>query len=158
MAEQDAKTGSRKATVLIIVVLAVIAFLGGYVPMYLKNQDLGRALHDSEQQVERAQDELARVQRRLDVARLRNELGMMIIQLEGRDFEAVKARSTKFFNDLRQTAFATQDSALREALMAMLDQRDEITSDLTSQNPETVAKLRTLYTQFPQPGAASQSP
>jgi hypothetical protein len=43
-----------------------------------------------------------------------------------------------------------RDDKLRERLTALLNRRDEVTSDLTSFNPETAAKLRTRYSEFPQ--------
>lgn len=118
-------------------ILLVEAFLGGFIPMYLDNRDL-------EAQVQEAQNQAARIQEQLRVATLQNQLGMILIEVEQNNFGNAKERSTTFFDELRQTTTTMRDDRRRERLMTLLNRRDEITSDLTSLNPETAAKLRLL--------------
>ena len=126
---------------MIIVALMVGAFLGGFIPSYMENRKL-------KAEIEERQDQLAEAQERLQVALLQAKLGMMLIEVEQNNYGKAKERSTEFFDDLRQTATAVRDDRRREVLMAVLARRDEITSDLTSLNPETATKLRALFVQL----------
>lgn len=152
--QQETKSRWRKRMLFIAPLLVVIAFFSGYIPMVVKNQELGQTVRQWRQWLDETEKKLADVRQALRVARLKNELGTMLLEVEEVKVEEdnvdeLKTRSTRFFNALRETAFAVEDEALRQALMAALDQRDEITSDLTSHNPAAAAKLRAIYAKFP---------
>lgn len=85
------------------------------------------------------------MQEQLRLATLQNELGMILVEVEQNNFGSAKERSTRFFDDLRQILASTQDESVKLRLGAVLNRRDEVTSDLTMLNPETAAKLRGLY-------------
>ncbi len=135
---------SRKTSLLIVAVLLLAAFLGGYVPQSLKNRELTTRMQQT--------------QERLRLATLQNDLGMILVEVEQNNFGAAKERSTGFFDDLRQTIAATRDDGRKQRLTGLLNHRDEVTSDLTSLNAETAAKLRSLYLEFFQGAAAVQPP
>jgi hypothetical protein len=134
---------SRKTSLIIIAVLLLVAFLGGFIPTYLDNRELTAQVKDSQARLDEVQD-------RLRVAALQNDLGLILVQVEQNNFGLAKEHSTRLFDELRQAAATVRDGKLREQLTAVLNRRDEITTDLTALSPETAAKLRTLYLAFPQ--------
>ena len=89
-------TLSRKASFLIAAVLLLAAYLGGFVPQYLKNRE-------ATAQLQQTQAQLAEAQAQLRLAVLQNNLGLILVEVEQNNFRAAKERSTKFFDDLRQT-------------------------------------------------------
>lgn len=141
---------SRKARLLIVVGLLLVAFLGGFVPQYLKHREAAA-------QTQQAQAQLAETQERLRLATLQNDLGMILVEVEQNNFGAAKERSTRFFDDLRATIALTREEKSKEGLTALLNHRDEITADLTALNAETAAKLRARYLEFPAVAAAAQT-
>ncbi len=141
----------------IIVVLIVAAFLGGFVPFYMKNRDLERKLERSEAAGKEIEERVGETERRLRVASLQSQIGRMLIDVQQNDFNAAKAQSTQFFNDLRREVFELRDEDLRKRLMAILDRRDEITEDLALKNRQAAEKLRELYLGYPHSGSIDQA-
>lgn len=122
-----------KRFLIALAVLAVV-FLAGFVPKYLENRTL--------------QARVAEAQDRHRISALHSELGMILIEIQQRNFGIAKDRATRFFNDVRQAVSTVEDAALRKQLQPILERRDEIVSDLTAVNPEIEAKLRSMYVDF----------
>lgn len=129
--------------------LILAASLIGFVWVSLKNQSLNHQLRQKEQalaeQTSDFQKQQAASQEKLRLAELNNQLGMLMIMTQEKNFGEARALSTQFFNGLRQFTQDTQDNSLREKLMAILDRRDEITADLTTANAGVTDKLRAFY-------------
>ncbi len=140
---------SNKKIWMIGLALFLVAFLIGFVPVTMKNQSLSNQLQQKEQALaERAGDlqkQQAASREKLRLAELNNQLGMLMIVTQERNFGEAKERSTQFFDALRQFTQDTQDNGLREKLMAILNRRDEITADLAAVNAGVAEKLRALY-------------
>jgi type II secretory pathway pseudopilin PulG len=149
--EKDMMALSRKTGAIIIVILLLAAFLGGFIPMYLKNQELAEQVKAAQSNLEAAQDQLRS-------ALLQNALGLMLVEVEQNNFGLAQERSTRFFDDLRQAMATVRDDKTRARWASFLKRRDEITADLTALNPETPAKLRTLYLEFSQGTLSTPSP
>ncbi len=141
---------SRKARFLIAAVLLLVAFLSGFIPQYLKSRE-------ATAQALQAQTQLAAAQAQLRLATLQNNLGMILVEVEQNNFQTAKERSTRFFDELRQTIALTRDDGQKQRLTTLLNHRDEVTSDLTTLNAETAVKLRSLYLNF-SPGATVEQP
>ena len=137
---------SRSTKFLFAVIVLAAAYLAGFVPSYIENRRLTA-------QVSELQTLLAQASAQLHVATLRNQLGMILIEVEQNNFGMAKEKSSHFFDGLRQVISDQTDPQLRERLTALLARRDEMTSDLTSLNSESSAKIRKLFVEFPQTAA-----
>jgi hypothetical protein len=126
-----------------LAVLVLAAFLAGYIPLFLKNRELTF-------QTKQVQENLTELQDRLQVARLQNDLGIILAEADQDNFGHARERSSRFFNEVQQAASTVRNSELGARLTAILRHRDTITSDLTSLNPDVKAKLRSLYLEFVQ--------
>ncbi|RMG55607.1 MAG: hypothetical protein D6723_02340 [Acidobacteria bacterium] len=149
MTDQESKKSSIRGKFLIVVILLIVAALAGFIPMYVKSQRLETQLAEVRQQLERRTTELRHTEEQLELARLHNELGRMVMEVEQKNYEQAKKQSTQFFDRLRDLLYRLEDEELRDPLQAILSRRDEITSDLTLLNPEVAGKLRKLYLDFP---------
>jgi hypothetical protein len=133
---------SNKSRLLILAVVMLASFLTGYVPLFLENQRLTGQVNES-------QNRLAEVQERLQIATLHNDLGVIFFEVAQDNFGNAREHSTRFFNHLQQATSTVRDPRLQQALTAILNRRDAITSDLVALSPEAVTKLRSLYLEFP---------
>jgi flagellar biosynthesis component FlhA len=132
---------SGKTKFWMVTILLLIAFLAGYLPMYVRNRELLT-------NAKGLQSGLDQARQRLRVATLQNDLGMILVEVTQNNFGIAKDRSSRFFDDLQQATSSVSDNNLRQTLITMLARRNEITSDLTRLNPEIAAKLRILYLDF----------
>lgn len=139
---------SGKTYSIIVVILMLAAFLGGLIPMYLNNRELMAQLNAAQTETRNAQASADAVRQQLREAELQNTLGLILVEVEQNNFGLAKERATKFFDELRQAMATAPGDKARERLAAVLKHRDEVTADLTSLNPETASKLRTLYLTF----------
>jgi hypothetical protein len=140
---------SRKKTWAIGGALALVAFLIGFVPMSLKNRSLNYQLQQKEralaERTSNFQKQQAASLEKLRLAELNNQLGMLMIMTQEKNFGKARERSTRFFDGLRQLIQDTQDNSLREKLTPILNRRDEITADLTTADVGVTGKLRAFY-------------
>jgi len=134
-----------RSKLLLGTLVVAAAFLAGSVPLYLKN---GRLT----EKVSVLQTRLGQASNQLRIATLRNQLGMILIEVEQNNFGLARERSSHFFDGMRQVIPDQSDPQLREQLASLLACRDDITSDLTSLNRESPAKIRKLFAEFPQVG------
>ncbi|HKX29938.1 MAG TPA: hypothetical protein VJ302_19765 [Blastocatellia bacterium] len=133
--------------------LMLLAFMIGFVPLSLRNQQLKNELQQKERERQQAsteeasnlQNDLAVSQEKLQLTGLNTQLGMLMIKAQKKNFGEARTDSTKFFDGLRQFAQQTRNHDLRDKLLVILNRRDEITADLTMASPGTADKLRALY-------------
>ncbi|MBK5294407.1 MAG: hypothetical protein JJE04_22345 [Acidobacteriia bacterium] len=111
--------------------LVVAAFLAGYGPMYFKNSEL--------------QTKAASLEGDLKHARLRLEVGMMLVEVENGDFGKARERSTLFFNGVQEFMDSSTEEGTRATLKGILAQRDPVTSGLTALDPGVAAALRSIF-------------
>lgn len=129
--------------------LILAASLIGFIWVSLKNQSLNRQLQQQEQafaeRTRNFQTQHAASLEQLRLAELNNQLGMLMIMTQEKNFGEARALSTQFFNGLRQFIQDTGDNSLRAKLTAIINRRDEITSDLTTADAGVTDKLRAFY-------------
>jgi hypothetical protein len=140
---------SRKKTWAIGGALALLAFLIGFVPTSLKNRSLNYRLQQKEralaEQTGDFQQRQAASLEKLRLAELNNQLGMLMIMTQEKNFGKARGLSTRFFDGLGRLIQDTQDNSLREILTPILKRRDEITADLTKADVGVTDKLRAFY-------------
>jgi hypothetical protein len=86
----------------------------------------------------------------LRLARLRNQLAGIIFQIQDQNFGRARELATNFFGDLGEAASLAEVPPVKEQLEKILSRRDELTGDLASLSPQSVAKFREIYAQFAQ--------
>jgi hypothetical protein len=140
---------SKKKTLAIGGALALAAFLIGFVPVRMENRSLNYQLQQNEralaEQTSDFQKQQAASREKLQLAELNNQLGMLMIMTQEKNFGKARGLSTRFFDGLQQLIQDTQDNSLREKLTPILNRRDEITADLTTADVGVTGKLRAFY-------------
>jgi len=121
--------------------LIFLAFAGGYVLMNIKAQRQIVAAEETRQQLQARVDEALR-QRHL--FSLLGHMGMLLREVEDQNFGKARALSSQFFDNLQEATTASEGT-LGSRLKGLLSRRDEVTADLSTMNPETLAKLRQFY-------------
>ncbi len=117
--------------VMIIGGLLVVAFLAGYVPLCLKNNDL--------------QSKADVLEGDLKYAGLRVEAGMILMEVEKGDFGRARTRSTRFFDGVREYSDSSPAATKKTALQGILKHRDSITAALAALDPGVAGTLRSIY-------------
>ena len=115
--------------------LLLIAFLLGFVPMWLKSRKCFRSLSEAERQ--------------LNLARIQNALVSAIIDARLGDYEPARQTASDFFTFLRAEIDRGDDAALspvqREGVQRLFSQRDEIITLLARSDPAAADRLADLY-------------
>ena len=115
--------------------LLLIAFLLGFVPMWLKSRQCFHSLYE--------------VERQLNLARIQNALVSAIIEARLDDYEPARQAASDFFTLLRAEIDRGDDAALspvqREGVQRLFSQRDEIITLLARSDPAAVDRLSDLY-------------
>lgn len=107
------------------VVAAAALFLGGFVPQYLKARNL-------QEQLRAAQLSIAANQQKAQVAGLRDQMGLLYLETNRKNFGIARQHATEFFSQARVVANATADAELKATLERVLQRRDDVTAGLTA--------------------------
>lgn len=116
--------------IIVVVVLLLVAFSGGFLPQYVKGKRLER--------------ELGEAKRENSLAQLRDLAGLAYLQASQKDYGLAGGTSTSFFNRTREVVNQTPDSSDRKPLEDLLNLRDQITGQLARGDPGVVNDLQTL--------------
>ena len=115
--------------------LLLVAFLLGFVSMWLKSRKCFRSLYE--------------VERQLNLARIQNALVSAIIEARLDDYELARQAASDFFTFLRAEIDRGDDAALspaqREGVQRLFIQRDDIITLLARSDPAAVDRLSDLY-------------
>ena len=120
-----------KNTIIAGGVLAIVAFLAGFLPSYTKGR--------------RLENDLRQAQQENRMAQLRDLAGMAYLQASQKNYGLAAATSARFFERTREVTAQTPQSAARTALQDLLSGQDKITSDLAKGDPEVLNSLQTLF-------------
>lgn len=124
------KKGITRNTIILVALLMVASFLGGFLPTYAKVLSLEKELQTTRQQNISLQ--------------LRDLSSLLYLQAIQKDFGLAAETSTRFFDRVREVAGQTADTRDRALLEEMLLHRDRITSELALGSPEAVSALQAL--------------
>ena len=118
--------------------LMLIAFLVGFVPMWLKARESG--------------NNLAATERTLSVVRLQNSLASAALDARRAEYEPARQALSGFYTSLRADIDKGDDSALtpaqREAAQGLFAGRDEIITRLARSDPAVADQLSDVYASF----------
>ena len=135
---QSTKSGSLMRRILIYTGAALIIFLLGFVPMWLK----ARA----------SASELAATQRELNLLRLQNTLASATIDARRGDYEPARQAASNFFTSLSAEADKVNGSALTDSqkqnIQPLLAGRDEMITLLARSDPAAADRLADLYASY----------
>ncbi len=124
--------------ILIYAGVLLIAFLIGFVPMWLKAR--GSA------------SELAIARRELSLARLQNTLASATIDARRGEYEPARQAASNFFTSLRAEADKGADSALTDSqkqnIQPLFAGRDEVITLLARSDPASADRLADLYASY----------
>ena len=131
----------RRLALLLVVILIGVAYLLGYWPEH----KLSMAA-----QMENAQlkNQLASAQALGRIARLENELLLLIEQTESQNYGEAQKLSNVFFDDVRREVDRDKSAAYVPKLDAILARRDAVTAGLARAEAATVSQLRQSLTEM----------
>ncbi len=131
----------RRFLLLIVVVLVIWAFMLGYWPLRKQVQAI-------EQENIQLKTELASSQALGRVARLQNELLVLIEQTEGQNYGEAQKLSNTFFDEVRKEIDRDKGTPYVSKLEAILARRDAVTAGLARAEAPTVGALRQSLTEM----------
>ena len=148
MAETDTRQDTVPATTrtrgllfkcaLAVVVAAFLAFLLGFIPMWLT--------------ATRNEKERDAARRELRLSQMENSLASAAIDARRGDYEPARQRASQFFTELRDETDrgeASQFSApQRQALNPLFSQRDQLITLLARNDPSAAERLSDLHVAF----------
>ena len=131
----------RKILLLAIVVLVIWAFLLGYWPQHKQALAV-------EQENTQLKNQLASAEALGRVARLENQLLVLIEQTEGQNYGEAQKLSNSFFDDMRKEIERDKGGGYISKLEAILARRDAITAGLARAEAPTLGALRQSLTEM----------
>jgi hypothetical protein len=134
----QSRTTHRLRRFILHVVLLLLAFLLGFVPMWLKSRECSSSLAEAERQS--------------SLARMENSLASATIDARRGDYETARQAASDFFTSLRTEFNSGLDSALSQAeissLQPLLTRRDEIVTLLARGDATSADQLSDLYVSY----------
>lgn len=119
-------------------VLPLVAFLVGFVPMWLKSREYSSSLSQAELQ--------------LKLARIQNALASAVIDARRGDYEPARQAASGFFTSLRAETDKGDDSvfshAQRDGVQPLFTRPDEIITLLARSDPASADRLSDLYVSY----------
>lgn len=135
---KPARSSNTMRRVGIYAALMLIAFLAGFVPMWLKARE--------------SSNQLAAAERTLSVTRLQNAIASAALDTQRGDYEPARQATSQFYTSLQADIAKGDDSALtsaqRDAAQALFAGRDEIITLLARGDPAAATRLSDVYASF----------
>jgi hypothetical protein len=134
----QSRTTHRIRRLVIYVALLLLAFLLGFVPMWIKSRECASRLAEAERQS--------------SLARMENSLVSAAMDARRGDFETARVAASDFFTVLRAATSTDVDSALSQAqkdgAQPLLAQRDQIITLLSRGDVASADLLSDLYVSY----------
>jgi len=124
--------------VIVVGILLVAAFAGGFVPQYLKASRLG-------EEAQGLRDQLDRCQSEKKLSDFRSVAGVLYVEVARNNYSVAAEESSKFFTKLREYSMQTPDAGLKSRLEDVLTLRDRITAGLAKADPAVAAEVQDLF-------------
>ena len=135
---EPVKTTHRMRSFIIHVALLLLAFLLGFVPMWLKFRECSIGFPEAKRQ--------------LSLARILNSLASAVIEARRGAYEPARQAASNFFTSLRAEIDRGNDSAFsqtqRDGLQPMFIPRDEIITLLARSEPASADRLSDMYVAY----------
>ena len=116
----------------------LVAFLLGFVPMWLKARTANNTLMEAEHQ--------------LVLTRMQNDLSAAVIDARRGDYEPARQAASRFFTSLRaeldKASSSNYTQAQREAMQPLFAGRDEVITLLARSDPASADRLSDLFVAY----------
>ena len=119
------------------VVLFAAGFLLGWYPQYRKSNDLRMELAQT-----KASE--AALQAKLSESAMREAGVVVYLELGRQNYAEATKAATGFFDQVRDLASQTSDTALRSKLSDILSKRDPFTAELARASPAATTEMQTI--------------
>jgi septal ring factor EnvC (AmiA/AmiB activator) len=119
----------------------VLAFLIGFFVSWSRARTLDRQLGESRTELEATRFEL-------ELYQTQGRLGAALAEAQRSNYERVRQLMTQVFSELDASRDRIADPERRQAAELILAQRDEIITQLSRAEPESVQRLMLLYTRM----------
>jgi len=116
---------------IIVAIVLVVVFLIGFVPQYLKVNNLEADLRQARQANTSAE--------------LRDLAGLAYFQANQKNYGIAAGTAQRFFNRVREVANQTPDANARKSYEDLLITRDKITAELAKGDPAAMGDLQELF-------------
>jgi hypothetical protein len=135
---ETAPTSSAMTKWLIGIGLLVVAFLLGFVPMWLSNRQLAADLANRDKEIRRS--------------RIQNSLTAATIYARRGEYETARQNTSSFFTDVRTEMDKGNDGVLTEqeriGLNRVMAERDEIITLLSRNDPAAAERLSNAFIEY----------
>jgi hypothetical protein len=131
----------RKIMLLVVVVAVIWAYLLGYWPQHKQAAAI-------EQENVQLKNQLASAENVGRIARLENQLLVLIEQTEGQNYGEAQKLSNSFFDDMRKEIDRNKTAAYVPKLEAILSRRDAVTAGLARGDASTNDLLKQSLTEM----------
>jgi len=131
----------RRITLLLVVILIGVAYVLGYWPEH--KQSLAVQMDNAQ-----LKNQLSSAQALGRIARLQNELLLLIEQTESQNYGEAQKLSNMYFDDVRRELDRDKSAAYVPKLEAILARRDAVTAGLARAEAATVTQLRQSLTEM----------
>lgn len=123
----------------IYVIIALVIFLAGLIPMWLKSNSATSQLHSA--------------RRELQLSRMQNMLASSAIDAQRGEYEPARQEASDFYTALREQVDkngddATLTSQQRDNLQPLLKERDELITLLARSDPAAAPRLLDAHASF----------
>jgi hypothetical protein len=130
--------------IIVAAVAAVVVFLIGFLPQYVRANRLENELRQSRQENTGAQ--------------LRDLIGIEYVQANQKNFGLAAETSSRYFDRVREMADRAKDTSSRKALEDLLTARDKVTAELAKGDPAVMGDLQDLFVKTQQATGSSSKP
>jgi hypothetical protein len=135
---KPARSGDLLQRIGIYAALMLVAFLVGFVPMWLKARESG--------------NNLAAAERTLGLAQMQNNLASAVIDARRGEYEPARQAASQFYTSLQAAIDKGDDSTLtpaqRTAAQGLFAGRDEIITLLARSDPASADRLSDVYVAY----------
>jgi hypothetical protein len=130
--------------IIVAAVAAVVVFLIGFLPEFVK--------------ANRLENELRQSQLENTGAQLRDLIGIEYVQANQKNFGLAGETSSRFFDRAREMANRSKDATSRKALEDLLAVRDKVTAELAKGDAAVMGDLQDLFVRTQQATGSSSKP
>jgi hypothetical protein len=135
---KEGKTNHRLRRIILYILLLLVTFLLGFVPMWTKQRDCA--------------GDLSKIRQQLSLIKIQNDLAAAVINAQLGDYEPARQAASEFFMSLQEETGKGDASAISKAkiegLQPLFIKRDQIITLLARSDPASQRPLLDLYVAY----------
>lgn len=134
-----------KQRVIVWGILLVVAFGLGFWLGYGQVRSLRSDLQRTQLDLAAAQERIRELEYEARLAELRHLAALMYAETNRQNYEVASNYSTRYFNELRRAADASENPEIRNALEELLETRDPVTAELARGRAAALDYVQALF-------------